>query len=120
MANKKSKVNLSRINLNIPTELKDRVHKYADSLGINYTSAFIVLLNNGLNNNILLEKLPRVLNLYSKFNEEDILNNYGEVRDEVEKLKIDEGIDITEEYKKAEEELFDFLANMSSDSNSND
>lgn len=119
MANKKSKVDLSRININIPTELKDKIHEYADKLGINYTAAFIVLLNNGLNNNVLLEKLPKVLNLYSKFNDEDILYNNGKIRNEVEKLKSD-GIDFTEEYKNAEDELCVFLEDISSDSDPND
>lgn len=109
MANKKSKVDLSRININIPTELKNKVHQYADKLGINYTSAFIVLLNNGLNNNSLLEKLPKVLNLYSKLNQDAILLSNGDVKDEVEELKNEEGIDFTEEYQKAEDDLCAFL-----------
>ena len=62
MANKKSKVELKRINMNIPSSLYDEVRMYADKLGINITAAFIVLVNQGLNNQDTLEKLPRVLN----------------------------------------------------------
>ena len=38
----------TRINLNIPTSIVDKVKKYADEMGLNLTSAFIVLLNKGL------------------------------------------------------------------------
>lgn len=42
--------NLIRININLPKDLVNAVKKYADKLQINVTSAYILLLNVGLEN----------------------------------------------------------------------
>lgn len=39
---------LKRVNINLPIDLVNKVELYADSIGINYTSAYILLLNRGL------------------------------------------------------------------------
>lgn len=58
MAMQKSKIEMKRINMNIPLALYEKVSDYADNLGINVTSAFIVLLNQSLNNNSMIELMP--------------------------------------------------------------
>lgn len=45
MAKTKSNTEMTRVNINVPTKLVERVKNYADELGINTTSAYIVLLN---------------------------------------------------------------------------
>ena len=109
MANKKSKVELTRININIPKELHDSVRQYANNLGINLTSAFIVLINNGLNNDELLKKLPKLINLYDSINAESVL--FSNVKDEVNNLLKNEGIDFTDRLKEVEEEVIKDLEN---------
>lgn len=58
MAMTKSKVDLKRISMNIPTELYDKICKYSENLGINTTAGVIVLLNQALNNNSMIELMP--------------------------------------------------------------
>ena len=40
-----------RLNVSIPLELKNKLISYADSLGLNITSALILILNNLEENN---------------------------------------------------------------------
>ena len=60
MAKEKSKVEFTRVNINLPNNLISRVKKYGDSLGINTTSAYIILLNNALDEKDTLTKIPEV------------------------------------------------------------
>ena len=61
MAKEKSKVEFTRVNINLPNNLISRVKKYGDSLGINTTSAYIILLNNALDEKDTLTKIPEVI-----------------------------------------------------------
>ena len=61
MAKEKSKVEFTRVNINLPNNLISRVKKYGDSLGINTTSAYIILLNNALDEKDTLTKIPKVI-----------------------------------------------------------
>lgn len=61
MAKEKSKVEFTRVNINLPNNLISRVKKYGDSLGINTTSAYIILLNNALDEKDTLAKIPEVI-----------------------------------------------------------
>ena len=63
MAKEKSKVEFTRVNINLPNNLISRVKKYGDSLGINTTSAYIILLNNALDEKDTLTKIPEVIAL---------------------------------------------------------
>lgn len=45
---KKANENLVRVSINLPVQLIERVQKYADYLGVNLTTAYIILLNNAL------------------------------------------------------------------------
>ena len=61
MAKEKSKVEFTRVNINLPNNLISRVKKYGDSFGINTTSAYIILLNNALDEKDTLTKIPEAI-----------------------------------------------------------
>lgn len=65
MAKTKNK-ELTRVNMNLPTSIVDRVKDYADDLGINTTSAYIVLLNQALDQKETLEVLPLMLQAFEE------------------------------------------------------
>lgn len=48
MTDKKNKIELKRVNMNLPSDLVQRVVSYGESMGLNTTSAYIVLLNQAL------------------------------------------------------------------------
>lgn len=59
----KSKVELKRVNMNLPADLIQRVVEYGESKGLNTTSAYIVLLNQALDQKDTLNNLPLILDL---------------------------------------------------------
>lgn len=52
---------LTRLNMNIPVKLLDRIDEYADKVSLNRTSAVIMLLNNGLEQKDTFEILDKLL-----------------------------------------------------------
>ncbi len=74
----KNKIELTRVNTNLPTILVERVQEYANSMGINFTNACIVLLNNALNYQKSLDNLPLLINAVEQLkglsNKEDLEN----------------------------------------------
>lgn len=56
--NKKN--DFKRVNINVPVELYDRVRNYAEDIGINITSAYIILLNQALDNKDMLNQMPLI------------------------------------------------------------
>ena len=54
---------LTRVNINLPNNLIERVKEYADSLGLPVTSAYIILLNQGLEQKDMLSKLPLMMSM---------------------------------------------------------
>lgn len=62
----KANVELTRVNINLPTSVVNRVKEYADKMGINSTSAYIVLLNQALEQKAVVDNLPVLLTLYDK------------------------------------------------------
>ena len=62
MTNKK-KVELKRVNVNLPVDLVNKVVEYGDRNGLNTTSAYIVLLNQGLSQIEMINSMPTVLEL---------------------------------------------------------
>ncbi len=58
MAKKNSSLDLVRVNINLPSRIVEKVKAYADSLGINTTSAYIVLLNQALEQKDAMQQLP--------------------------------------------------------------
>lgn len=65
MTNEKTKIELKRVNINLPITLIERVKDYADNLGLNTTSAYIVLLNQALDQKQSLNSLPAILDMYN-------------------------------------------------------
>lgn len=63
MTKNNQKNELLRVNLNLPASVVEKVRDYADSVGINYTSAYIVLLNRGLEHIKAMDNLPVLTSL---------------------------------------------------------
>lgn len=66
MTKNNQKNELLRVNLNLPASVVEKVRDYADSVGINYTSAYIVLLNRGLEHIKAMDNLPVLTSLLSE------------------------------------------------------
>lgn len=62
MASRKNKVDLKRVNINLPTSLIQRVTDYGIENGLNTTSAYIVLLNQALDQKETIKNLPIMMN----------------------------------------------------------
>lgn len=62
---KKTNENLVRVSMNLPVHIVDRIRGYADSLGINVTSAYIVLLNQALEQKDMLLQLPTLMSSFN-------------------------------------------------------
>lgn len=61
MTVKKNKIELKRVNMNLPADLVQRVIDYGDSKGLNTTNAYIVLLNQALDQIDTIEYLPHIV-----------------------------------------------------------
>lgn len=66
MAKEKS-IELIRVNMNLPASIVNRVKNYAEKIGINTTSAYIVLLNQALDQKESIESLPIILDAIEEF-----------------------------------------------------
>lgn len=53
--------NLTRININIPTKLAQRIKKYSNDLGIPFTQGYILLLTKALDSEDLIQDLPKLV-----------------------------------------------------------
>lgn len=51
-----------RVSFNVPKKLSERVDNYAKELGLNKTSAFIVLLNQALTQVDMQKSVPELVN----------------------------------------------------------
>lgn len=69
MTKAKTKIDLIRVNINLPKSLVDEVKEYADNIGINTTSAYIVLLNQALDYQNIMSSMPLVLDAYKQLQE---------------------------------------------------
>lgn len=72
---KKSKIELKRVNMNLPSELVQKVVDYAERNGFNTTSAYISLLNQGLAQVEIVKSMPIVLDLLNKVMDGSTLND---------------------------------------------
>jgi len=63
---KKPNLELERVSINLPSSIVAKVKEYADNLGINYTSAYIILLNQALEQKAMLAELPMMINMMSE------------------------------------------------------
>lgn len=66
MSNIKKNTELTRVNINLPTNIVEKVKDYADNLGINTTSAYIVLLNQALEYKDSISYLNTIIELSQK------------------------------------------------------
>ena len=62
MANKKTQM-LERVSINLPVSIVKKVKKYAEEMGLNTTSAYIVLLGPALRQNDAFTQLPTLLSV---------------------------------------------------------
>lgn len=58
-----NKIELKRVNMNLPSDLVQKVVDYANKMGLNTTSAYIVLLNQALDQKETIDNLPIMLEL---------------------------------------------------------
>ncbi len=72
MATYNKKVELKRVNMNLPVTLIQRVEEYALSLGVNTTNAYIYLLNQALDNKDALNNLPVIMSLFNEFQKQGL------------------------------------------------
>lgn len=52
--------------MNLPSDLVNKVVSYANKMGLNTTSAYIVLLNQALDQKDTIDNLPIMLELFKK------------------------------------------------------
>lgn len=72
---KKTNTNLERVSINIPSSIVKKVKDYANDLGINYTSAYIVLLNQALDQKDMLRNMPLMFSMVNDI--KHLTNNDG-------------------------------------------
>lgn len=61
-----ARVETTRMGMNIPTELMDKLDEYADRMNISRTSAVCVLLSQALNSQKAMNDLGEFLKLYQE------------------------------------------------------
>lgn len=81
MTTKKNKIELKRVNMNLPADLVQKVIEYGEKLGLNTTSAYIVLLNQALEQKETLNNMPAILEFISCFRESQI-NNIDDTKED--------------------------------------
>ncbi|MCI8394389.1 MAG: hypothetical protein HFH86_02775 [Bacilli bacterium] len=64
MAINRNKIELKRVNINLPVDLVQRVIDYGESMGLKATPAYIVLLNQALDQKDTMNNLPALLDLF--------------------------------------------------------
>lgn len=62
-----TKKEFNRININVPVQLLDRIDEYALKNGLNRTTAILVLCNQSLNNELIIDKLPQLLEISKNY-----------------------------------------------------
>ncbi len=66
---------VKRVNINLPIHIIDSVKEYADTLGINVTSAYIVLLNQALQQKDLINQLPTFMAMLNEVKSMQVNND---------------------------------------------
>lgn len=61
-----ARVETTRMGMNIPTELMDKLDEYADRMNISRTSAVCVLLSQALNSQKAMNDLGELIKLYQE------------------------------------------------------
>lgn len=75
----KINVNVSRVNMNLPTKIVEEVKEYAEELGLPVTQAYTMLLNQALEQKDLIKNMPKILNTINELKvvADDIKSNQG-------------------------------------------
>lgn len=55
------KRDITRVNMNLPTQMVTKVKEYADSLGLPITQAYTVLINMALEQKDMIKAMPELL-----------------------------------------------------------
>lgn len=55
------KRDITRVNMNLPTQMVTKVKEYADSLGLPVTQAYTVLINRALDYEVITKKFPELI-----------------------------------------------------------
>lgn len=63
------KRDITRVNMNLPTQMVTKVKEYADSLGLPVTQAYTVLINMALEQKDMIKVMPELLKGLSDLNE---------------------------------------------------
>lgn len=72
------KRDITRVNMNLPTHIVDRVKEYAEELGLPITQAYTVLISQALQQKDTLNELPKlleVIELAKEMQEKEINKN---------------------------------------------
>lgn len=75
---KDNKNELKRVSINLPLQIVERVKEYADNLGLNVTSAYIVLLNQALDQKEIITQMPMLMSIYNDMKQMQLENDNEE------------------------------------------
>ena len=67
-----NELKLTRVNVNFPTALVERVKEYSIKLGVPTTQGYVLLLTKALDNENILEQLPMLSELYKEFKKKEL------------------------------------------------
>lgn len=79
------KRDITRVNMNLPTQMVTKVKEYADSLGLPVTQAYTVLINMALEQKDMIKLMPELLKGVSDLKEvadsqkSSLIDSYSEV-----------------------------------------
>lgn len=60
---------LTRVNVNLPTPLVEKVKDYSIKLGVPTTQGIVLLLTKALDNENILEQMPNIYKMYEELKE---------------------------------------------------
>lgn len=75
---KDKKIELKRVNMNLPLHIVEKVEDYANDLGLNVTSAYIVLLNQALEQKQMITQMPMIMSMYNDMKQMQLLDDNEE------------------------------------------
>lgn len=78
MKEEKEKNKLVRVNINLPQSVIEKVKEYSKSTGLNYTSAYVSLLNQAIDYNKLIKQIPMILEAFEEIKKSFPENNIND------------------------------------------
>ena len=75
MTTKKEKTKLVRVGMNLPETIVNQVKEYADSLGVNTTSAYIFLLNQALQQKEAFSNFPAMVAMFQELKQAQLIQS---------------------------------------------